>query len=335
MGSTYADAKGTAGVGDGVYYNSGIIIGSNWLTNNLKPTGTTIACNSIYGNVYGLYVRDYANLSLGDPSVLSVTAENNWWGNATGADHSSNPHGTGQGGDAVSDNVDFTPWYATSTTTSSTENVEAVHNPTIAWSDTIQGGIDAALDGDTINVAAETYDEQVVIDKALTLQGVGDTTIISPSQTTASGFQLFTRYGGGSTAGIIVANAGGASVTVNDLKVDGELITSTPGSARLIGIFYRETGGTIDNVTVEDVTVETGNGAYLSAETQTVSVEVKNSTFTNYQKNGIDANGPTLTANIHDNTVTGRGPLSTGDHCQNGIVLQFSEGNLACCWHIS
>jgi parallel beta-helix repeat protein len=58
MGLTYNDTKGT---GDGTYYNSGIIVGTNWLTNNLRPTGTTITGNNIYGNVYGLYVRASTN----------------------------------------------------------------------------------------------------------------------------------------------------------------------------------------------------------------------------------------------------------------------------------
>ena len=103
MGSTYAVTKVT---GDGVYYNSGIIIGTNWLTNNFKPTGTTITGNSIYNNSYGLYVRHYATESPGDFSVLSVTATCNWWGNDSGP---SGPGGTGSG-DAVSLNVDYNPW---------------------------------------------------------------------------------------------------------------------------------------------------------------------------------------------------------------------------------
>jgi hypothetical protein len=111
MGLTYANTKITA---DGTYYNSGIIIGSNWLTNNFKPAGTTITCNNIHDNYWGLYVRDYATLSPDDPIVLSVTAENNWWGHASGP---SGPDGrtTKKGkeigkGDAVSANVDWDPW---------------------------------------------------------------------------------------------------------------------------------------------------------------------------------------------------------------------------------
>jgi hypothetical protein len=116
MGLTYADTKGTAGVGDGVYYNSGIIIGSNWLNNNLKPTGTTVTCNSIHDNCWGLYVRDYATLSLMDPIVLSVTAEYNWWGDVSGPYDPSDDTATGglynpDGvGDHVSDYVDYDPW---------------------------------------------------------------------------------------------------------------------------------------------------------------------------------------------------------------------------------
>jgi parallel beta-helix repeat protein len=44
MGKTYSDTKTTA---DGTYYNSGIIVGSNWLTNNFKPTGTTTPVNHL------------------------------------------------------------------------------------------------------------------------------------------------------------------------------------------------------------------------------------------------------------------------------------------------
>ena len=146
MGKTYADTKTT---GDSTYYNSAILYGDMYDVN--MPTSATIIGNNIYNNYWGLFViSDYTG---------TVTAEYNWWGHATGADHSSNPHGTGQGGDAVSNNVDFIPWYATATTTSATQYVSVSHpsSSIIAYSDTIQGGIDAALAGDTINVAAGEY----------------------------------------------------------------------------------------------------------------------------------------------------------------------------------
>ncbi|MDO9129143.1 MAG: hypothetical protein Q7U34_04680, partial [Anaerolineales bacterium] len=197
---------------------------------------------------------------------------------------------------------------------------------------TIQAAVTAVDPGGTVNVAAGTYDEQVVITKSLTLQGAGDTTIVQPSSaatltTVLSG--IFSAPGTIQIAGIVVANvAGGASVTIKNLKVDGNNVTTQPANApRVAGIFYRETGGTVDTVTVTNMTIGAtgiavrGYGAYLSAGTNTVSVEIKNSTFTNYDKNGIDAHGNKLTANIHHNVITGRGPLGAGDEVQNGVLI--------------
>jgi parallel beta-helix repeat protein len=195
----------------------------------------------------------------------------------------------------------------------------------------IQPAIDAASSGDTINVAAGTYDEQVMIDKSLTLQGAGDTTVIKPSSDAKLTTVLDGHWWGATKqiAGIVVANVpDGSSVTVKSLKVDGASVTAKPAGADYVaGIFYRETGGTIDAVTVTNMTVGTtgtevrGDGIYLSAVANTVSVEVKGSTLTNYDKNGIDAWGNKLSLNIHGNTLTGRGPLPQGDEVQNGVVI--------------
>jgi len=53
--------------------------------------------NNIFGNALGLR----------NDCVLPVDATLNWWGQASGPTHTSNAGGTG---DAVSDNVNFTPW---------------------------------------------------------------------------------------------------------------------------------------------------------------------------------------------------------------------------------
>ncbi len=123
MGLSYADTKGT---GDGIYYNSGVIVGTNWLTGNFKLTGTQISGNSIYNNYHGLYVRDYATLSLEDSSVLSVTAESNYWGDFSG------PGGVADGlGDNVSANVDYYPYYRDSVMTHLSGNEQTTINETI------------------------------------------------------------------------------------------------------------------------------------------------------------------------------------------------------------
>jgi hypothetical protein len=140
---------------------------------------------------------------------------------------------------------------------------------------TIQAAITAASDGDTIIVHAGTYDEQVVVDKSLTIQGEGDATIVKPSSANKLTTILSGQWRGATKqiAGIIVANvATGGSVTIKNLKVDGGSITAKPtGADYVAGIFYRETGGTIDTVTVVDMTVGAtgtavrGYGIYLSA----------------------------------------------------------------------
>ena len=110
MGLTYADTKTT---GDGTYYNSGIIVGTNWLTSNIRPTETTVKWNNIYDNHYGLYVRDYATLSPGDPVPLNVTAEHNYWGDGgTGENHGKPGEG---GNNPVSVTVDYDPWIGAET----------------------------------------------------------------------------------------------------------------------------------------------------------------------------------------------------------------------------
>ncbi len=191
-------------------------------------------------------------------------------------------------------------------------------------SSTIQGAIDAAEDGDTISIVAGTYDEQLIITKSLTLEGIGDTTIVQPSQTTANSFTLFDRFSGGAlnTAGIIVTNAAsGTQITVKNMKVDGSLVSSTPSTARFIGILYRDAGGLIDSMTVEGININGGNGMYLSGYGSSVNVEVRNSVVSGYLKNGITANNPGMIANIHDNIITGVGP--TPSIAQNGIQIGF------------
>jgi hypothetical protein len=194
----------------------------------------------------------------------------------------------------------------------------------------IQDAVDYAQPGDTILIHDGIYDEQVVVPKDLTLQGVEGNAIVKPSSA-AKLTQVFTGlwYAGGTknVAGIIVANvAAGTSVTLANLKVDGSSVTTKPtGADYLAGIFYRETGGVIDSVSIVGGGAwsggDRGYGCYISAGTNTVSVEVKDSTITNFDKNGMEVMGDKLTADIHNNTITGRGPTPVGDEVQNGISV--------------
>ena len=225
-----------------------------------------------------------------------------------------------------------TTYYVNDSTGDNSRTPAEAQDPSTPWK-TIQHAVDNVPPGSTIQVAAGTYDEQVVIGKSLTLQGAGDTTTIVKPSSAAKLTQVFDGlfwYGTPNTkqiAGIIVANVpDGSSVTVKNVKVDESSVTTKPaGSDYLTGIFYRETGGTVDTVSVVGggswSSGDRAYGMYLSAATNTVSVEVKGCTITNYDKNGIEANGNTLIVNVHHSTITGRGPTLVGDEVQNGVVV--------------
>jgi parallel beta-helix repeat protein len=188
----------------------------------------------------------------------------------------------------------------------------------------IQAAIDA-VGHSTVYVGPGTYDEQVILNKAVTLVGAGDTTIIKPSQTTANNFTLFNRKNGGSAnvASIVVTNTT-EFVTIENLKIDGSLVTTAiPGAEGLIGILFRGNPGLIDtvNVTGIDVGNDAGLGMYLSGYTTPVTVTVNNSTLTSYKKNGITASYSNMNAHLTGNTITGMG--ATTSIAQNGIQISY------------
>jgi hypothetical protein len=75
-------------------------------SNNPEMTDVSISCSQIFDNG-GFGVRVWS-WWVTMPITEVFSAENNWWGSASGPYHSTdNPSGTG---DKVSDNVDFTPW---------------------------------------------------------------------------------------------------------------------------------------------------------------------------------------------------------------------------------
>ena len=203
---------------------------------------------------------------------------------------------------------------------------------------TIGAAVAAAVAGDTIDVCPGTYDEQVVINgKSLTLQGAGDTTVIRPlNPATLTSFYTYpagTFWEGTVMASIILVTNTDAA-TVKDLWVDGVNVTSLPaGPSRLAGILYGESSGGIDSVTVTNMVVndyETRSyGIDLSAVGAARSVEVRDSDITNWSRNGIQAQGASLTADIHDNTLTGPSDTDVAAAVPNGILFIHGVGGNA------
>ncbi|HEY4717752.1 MAG TPA: right-handed parallel beta-helix repeat-containing protein, partial [Anaerolineales bacterium] len=203
---------------------------------------------------------------------------------------------------------------------------------------TIQAAVDAASDGDTVNVAAGTYDEQVVIDGiSLTLDGAGDTTVIQPADPAklisiyTLGTQDAALFNGMKLASIVnVMNVGAAGVTIKDLKINGVDVDALPAGANyVVGLSYGETGGQISNVSVlnmNSVPAATRTyGMWLDAVGGTaLDVEVLNSTIQFFNRNGLNARGNSLTVNIHDSLVDGGGPVA--GQVLNGILLINGAG---------
>ncbi|MCJ8210654.1 gliding motility-associated C-terminal domain-containing protein [Mucilaginibacter sp. RS28] len=233
-----------------------------------------------------------------------------------------------------------------------------IHNGSSTLYGTIQSAINAAVDGDEVDVRAGTFTEQLTITQGITLKGAGlsQTIIQSPS---ASGL---VQSGGNwknlkaqDVFAVIGVKSPNAAVTISDLTVDGNNQGYLPDATypdknayAFDGIASLNTTTTINNVKVtqvrelySDYSGSTLPPGYLPADQPSGmnhnegifaesatgagahTLTITNSTVTKYQKTGILAWGPTLTVDIHDNTVQGYGQtlFSTG----NGIQIASSD----------
>ena len=135
--------------------------------------------------------------------------------------------------------------------------------------ETIQNAIDAAQDGDTILIAAGTYEaEQIIISKRLTLKGAGDQSIIKATTSKA----------------LVSLNADG--ITLKDLKFVGAE-GSEKGAGIKIGSTVAIDGLTIDNCIIEGFT----NGIYADTNSDVEpivkNVYIANTHFINNTLKGI------------------------------------------------
>jgi hypothetical protein len=121
---------------------------------------------------------------------------------------------------------------------------------------TIQQAINTASAGDTIEIAAGTYNENITINKQLTIQGAGTSTIIQ------------------ATGNVVTIAATGSGSTLRDLQIQN--------GSRGINI-----QGGANNITIENVT-STGNYSAGINIANSNGVTIRNSSFIN----NLNANVP-------------------------------------------
>jgi len=175
--------------------------------------------------------------------------------------------------------------------------------------------------GNSMTLSADCQtDHTILVANGFTLNGNGHTiTAVDPA--------------GGHFLGAVVMN-GGVVANVSNVRITASGLAdvcdpSTPDT-RLRGILFNGAGGSITNNTVSGVrqglsgcqegnAIEVRNAPFDNTGSD-LTVTISGNTVSNYQKNGITANG-SVAAMIAGNVVTGDGPIAY--IAQNGIQIGF------------
>ncbi len=212
----------------------------------------------------------------------------------------------------------------------------------------IQTAINSASNGDTIQLSAGTYVQQVqVVSKSLTIVGAGENATIIQAPAAATALTQFFSFNSARFWCVLMIDNQAAptpqSVNISALTVDGGtqqdttiLPAPSPGfygsSDRFFAVGYHDAGGTLTNIHATNTRQSAnfnelaGGGIVNASSAAAVTFNVTGSLVDFYQRGGIDVRGATLTANIANTTVN-RGYTLTPNTITavpNGI--QFSVG---------
>jgi hypothetical protein len=337
---------------------SGIAIGFD-----ASDTATsTVTCNEIMDNDFGITVIgvDGSATTANDNTITgnatdgiegsalvggSVDATSNWWGCAAGPG--------GGGCDTVTVNVDASsplgaaPVCVLCVPPASTTDlyVDDGGNDFAGFNDcrtagipcaTIQHAVDIACDGNTINVAAGSYTEQVLVaGKSVSLVGAGKATTTIEAPVKASRVDEMADHGFGIRTydyQVGVFGTGSETVNISGFTLDGNLDAkiSGPGTFRSQQLTFFNASGTIEENSLIDWQ-DAGSFGVQGVATLVIgsltaqTVVVSDNMVSGYQKGGIVAfgSGPVVVT-IEDNMVTGAGPITTT--AQNGIQISNGAG---------
>jgi parallel beta-helix repeat protein len=126
---------------------------------------------------------------------------------------------------------------------------------------------------------------------------------------------------------------------LSGLTVDGANNGITGCAPNLIGIYYRNASGNVQNNTVRNMKLSTalngcqsGLGIFVQSGLGKSKVTIDTNSVHDYQKNGITGNEAGTDVTVKNNVVTGLGP--TTGAAQNGIQIGFGadgtvDGNIS------
>lgn len=297
---------------------------------NAGPTNVVIEQSSFGASNQGAVVNH---------ATAAIDANENYWGSAAGP------------GSTVSGNVSTAVYYSDA---SLDTIVAPVWNTTAnTYFATIQEAIDAATAGDTIEIAAGTYEEEVLLNKELEIHGAnaGIAAGVNPgtrgAETILDGGFIVSAAGaeidgltirngrntGGVKTGIAVTSSADGVTVVNTIIEDVGIVPVAPQSDGL------STQGGTDNLTLTDSTIRNNwRGIYLNPGSGHI-----------FLRNLIDANNGvgvgigsdgqsnlTLTGNVISNhTLEGWGSSAVGENVSasenqflnNGVSVAHYSGD--------
>ncbi|MDP3918984.1 MAG: hypothetical protein Q8Q35_03735 [Nanoarchaeota archaeon] len=283
-------------------------------TNELYPTGSQ--------NTLGRGIIEngsYAWLNSGNPGPGCVLDTNAGFYTHTLSDWQNGPSTSDANGKVISGDtpilrfeIEVDPWIADSEAEIS--NIQVNGNE---YHLTIQDAIDAASDGDVINIAAGTYDGDLTINKELVLSGednsntiLSGTATVSSNDVTIEGFMI-NQSTPQTSVTLDTSSQNLNGITINNNQFD---MLGSPA----VGILLGNTAGTvISNITISSNTfsgpedmicnpwkIGGSFGSPLSVTAQSITFDGntvdKCSTPINLQNSNIDS--VTITDNIYTNT---------------------------------
>jgi len=308
MGLIYPDQSNQDGRD---YVNAGIVVGSNWGVDDYDPVGIVITRNSIHDNYWGLFHSD--------DLVNGVTAEANYWGAADG------PETGGKGGNAASEDVDYSPWWGR-------DYLGDAHTSPWLWGtdDVILDAVNMATDGDTVSVLTGTYIEDIMIGD------YWDTSVwpfvLNPSPVEATKIlHLRGAYANVDPAGSsdrgdealivgqVMFNTDGSGASLNGFKLDGSAVT--PGKSTIH--IARGPDVVINNNIIVDA-VAKGIGVGFYAGLDAPNARIQNNTVTDPGAQGIcnSQNSGVIISGNHVSGVPDTEPcIESNNHTGTGIEI--------------